>query len=306
MKLVLSRGLRVRLIVYPAIGLILVIAARHQGNRLFYWPNNVTYSDPVSRHVPVEDVWFAASDGTRLHGWFIPASSPASGTVLYYHGNARNLTDHYEYVSWLPKAGYNLFLFDYRGFGQSAGHPDREGLALDSIAALRYIQTRPDVDKKSLVVLGQSLGGACALAALGETDPRQVRAVAVESTFYSYREVAREHLKAHWTTRLFSWPLATWGVTDEHSPSLTLDRIAPTPLLVIHGDADPLVPFSQGQRLYDQAGQPKTFIRIPGGRHCGALMGYLHGYTYRKILLDFFAQSIAAPPVSADSVIPTR
>ena len=294
MKLTLSRGLRLRLFVYPALGLLLAVLGRSQGNRLFYWPDQGSYSDPAAQGRHVEDVWFTAADGTRLHGWFLPAVGPARGSVLYYHGNSQNLTAHYWYVSWLPEAGYNLFLFDYRGFGQSAGHPDRDGLALDSIAALQYIQTRPDVDKKSLVIFAQSLGGACALAALGETEGRLTRAIAVDSTFYSYRGVAEDVLKKHWASWLFSWPLATWGVTDDHSPSLTLSRLAPTPLLVIHGDADQIVPFSQGQRLFEQAGQPKQFILVPGGHHCDAV----DSPAYRKLLLDFFAQSIAAPPAS--------
>lgn len=289
MKLTLSRGLRIRLIVYSVLGLIVGVVGYGQGNRLFYWPNTLTYCDPATQYARVEDIWFAASDGTRLHGVFIPAVGPARGTVLYYHGNAQNLTAHYWFVRWLPAAGYNLFLFDYRGFGRSDGQPSRDGLALDSIAALKYIQTRPDVDKKSLVVFAQSLGGACALAALGETDPRQVRAIAVDSTFLSYRGVAQDILKKNWFTRLLSWPLATWGLTDDHSPSRTLARLAPTPLLVMHGDADQIVPFVQGQRLFDQAGQPKTFILVPGGRHCEAI----DSQRYRQILLDFFAQAIA-------------
>ncbi len=293
MKLLLSRGLRIRLVVYPVLGLIVGVAGCGQGNRLFYWPDNVIYSDPAAQGVHVEDVWFASADATRLHGWFIPAVGPARGTVLYYHGNAQNLTAHYRRVAWLPDAGYNLFFFDYRGFGQSAGHPDRDGLALDSIAALKYIQTRPDVDKKSLVVFAQSLGGACALAALGETDPHAVRGVVIDSSFYSYRGVACESLQANWYSWLFSWPLSTLGVTDDHSPSLTLARLAPTPLLVLHGDADQVVPFTQGQRLFDQAGQPKTFIHIPGGRHCDGVSSDRHGETYRKIILDFFDRAIS-------------
>lgn len=288
----LSRGLRIRLIFYPALFLLLAIAGCGQGNRLFCWPDNVTYSNPAAQGVHVEVVWFTAADSTRLHGWFIPAVGPARGTVLFYHGNARNLTSHYKGVSWLPEAGYNLFIFDYRGFGQSAGKPSRDGLALDSSAALKYIQTRPDVEKKSLVIFGQSLGGACALAALGETDPHAVRAVAIDSSFYSYREVACEQLQSHWYSWPFSWPLAYWGVTDDHSPSLTLARLAPTPLLVLHGDADRIVPFASGQRLFDQAAQPKTFVRVPGGGHCDAV----DSQHYRKIILDFFERAIATTP----------
>jgi hypothetical protein len=298
MTLPFTRRTRIRIAVWltvPGLGVILGCGA---GNRLFYWPNNLVYNQPGKFGVKIEEVTFTSEDGTRLSGWFIPAQAaagkliPARGTVIYFHGNAENLTAHYDFVAWLPAEGYNLFLFDYRGFGRSEGTCTREGTFLDSVAALKYVRSRADVDPKTLVAFGQSLGGACALSALGETDPQQVRGLAVESTFYSYQGLGQDKLAANPVGWLVSWPLSRWLVTDEHSPSHSLARISPLPLLVIHGDADQIVPYSQGQALFEHAGEPKQFIHVPGGQHVEAIGGYRFGDKYRTMLLKFFDDCI--------------
>jgi len=279
-----------------AAGLLVVLAIAGCGsaNRMFYWPNRQQYNDPAREGVAYENVTFAAADGTRLHGWFIPAQpGPPRATIIYFHGNAQNLTAHYEFVSWLPREGYNVFLFDYRGFGRSEGEVTREGTFLDSVAALEYVRSRSDVDAGRLLAFGQSLGGACLLAALGETDPHQVRGLALESTFHSYQGVARAHLAANW----YTWPLqplAWWLVTDEHCPSRSLQRLAGVPMLVMHGDADEIVPFSQGRTLYDRAPGPKRFVHVPGGTHCEGTGGYASADRdrYRRQLLDFFDECL--------------
>lgn len=289
-----TRGGRIRMLVAAGLLVIVGIGGCGMGNRLFYFPNNLVYNDPASEGLEHEDVFFSAGDGTRLHAWFIPAKpGPARGTVIFYHGNAQNLTAHYEGVSWLPRSGYNLFLFDYRGYGRSEGEVTRKGTFLDSVAALEYIRSREDVRELPLAGFGQSLGGACLLAALGETDPHQVCGVAVESTFWSYQGVAQEHLGANWLTWLVQWPLAHWLVTDEHSPSRSLRNLAGVPLLVIHGDDDEIVPFNQGKKLYERAPEPKRFIHVPGGQHTEAIAGHRFRNTYRKQLLEFFNDCVS-------------
>ncbi len=285
---------RVRLWVELALLTVIGFGGCGSGNRLFYWPNRLVYSDPAREGTEVEDVTFEAPDGTSLHAWFVPARpGEARGTVVYFHGNAQNLTAHYAFVSWLPAEGYNLFLFDYRGFGRSEGHPTREGTFRDSVAALAAVRSRPDVDPDRLVGFGQSLGGALLLAALGETDPSQVRGVAIESSFASYRNVAQAKLAESPLTWLFQWPLSRWLVTGEHSPADSLDRLEGVPLLILHGDADEIVPFSQGQELFRLAPEPKRFIRVPGGRHVEATGGSRFGATYRNELRDFFDRCLS-------------
>jgi cephalosporin-C deacetylase-like acetyl esterase len=78
---------------------------------LFYYPDSRVYSTPAGAGLPYQDVWFTSRDGTKLHGWFIPAASqgPALGTVVHFHGNAQNMTAHVSFVSWLPAEGFNVF-----------------------------------------------------------------------------------------------------------------------------------------------------------------------------------------------------
>src|SRR5512145_1917489 len=131
---------------------------------MFYYPDQEVYDTPDRHGLKYEDVTFPSRDGTSLSGWFIPAVGPPKGTVVHFHGNAQNMTSHFGFVSWLPSRGFNLFVFDYRGYGKSAGRPERQGIYEDSLAALDYIATRPGIDHDRLVVLGQSLGGANAIA----------------------------------------------------------------------------------------------------------------------------------------------
>jgi fermentation-respiration switch protein FrsA (DUF1100 family) len=257
-------------------------------NGLFYYPDHVEYSRPADLGPRVEDVTFTSHDGTRLDGWFIPARAPRKGTVVQFHGNAQNLTSHVEFVAWLADAGYDVFAFDYPGYGRSDGEPTRDGTVLAGAAALSYVRSRPDVDPSRVLVLGQSLGGAVALATVGEGPPGLVRGVAVDATFASYQHMGNEVLGGHAIT----YPLAWLLLGSAHDPEDTLDQLPPTPLLVLHGDADRVVPFEEGERLFDEASPPKQFVPIAGADHLQAL-GTVAG---RRALLTFFERCLAGAP----------
>ena len=114
--------------------------------RMFFYPDSATYTTPAQLGVRAEDVQIVTADGSRLHGWFLPAVGNAKGTVLHLHGNAANVSNHLPLVSWLPARGYNVLMVDYRGFGRSQGKPSLDGIVDDAAAALAYLRTRPDVD----------------------------------------------------------------------------------------------------------------------------------------------------------------
>ncbi|MCI0651187.1 MAG: alpha/beta hydrolase [Planctomycetes bacterium] len=264
-------------------------------NGLFYYPTRVAYSRPEEQPTRCEQVAFASGDGTRLHGWLLhPAGGAAAeGTVLFFHGNAQNLSSHVNFVNWMPIEGFRVFIFDYRGYGRSEGKPAREGIHQDCLAAIAYLRGRSDIDATRLLVFGQSLGGACGLAALGEGIAEQgeefrrgIRGIAVESSFHSYRGIANTVLGGTFLT----WPLVWCLIGNGHSPADSIERLASIPLLVIHGDADPVVPFSQGERLFRAAPEPKEFWRVPGGGHTAALCEL--GPVYRPRLLAFFRECL--------------
>jgi len=254
-------------------------------NRLFYYPTSREYRAPSDLDVPVEEVRFRSEDGTELHGWLLKPGEDrtAVGTVVHFHGNARNLTAHVGLVDWLAGRGFNVFLFDYRGYGKSDGRPKRSGVIADSRAALTYIRGREDIDSDRLLVLGQSLGGACALAALGEGSTEGVRAVAIDSSFLSYRNVANSVLGGTFLTK----PLVWLTVTSDHDPEDSLAELEGIPLLFIHGDADGLVRISNGLELFEAAPEPKRFLKVPGARHLHAIEG-----PTKDQLVEFFSEAL--------------
>ena len=263
--------------VYPAIAALFIRLSPIWlcvgcANQLFYYPTRISYSTPDAREQAYEDVYFASRDGTLLHGWFVPASGDPQGTVIYFHGNAQNITAHFWFVNWLPEAGFNLFAFDYRGYGLSEGEPSRRGIYEDSVAAIGYVENRPDVDPERLVLFGQSLGGAQAIAAIGRGDTRRVKAVAVESTFYSYRAAVRDRLRKIPLVGLLNLPLSFFVVSNRFSPGAVVDHVAPTPLLVIHGTDDRIVPYEHALRLVAKAKEPKTLWTIDKGFHASAFV----------------------------------
>jgi fermentation-respiration switch protein FrsA (DUF1100 family) len=249
-------------------------------SNLFYYPDQRVYSQPDH---PYEDVHFQSRDGTGLHGWWLPASGGESAsTVVYFHGNAANLTGHYPQIAWLPAAGFNVFLFDYRGYGQSQGSPTRKGVYEDSRAALAWAVNRSD----TVFVLGQSLGGANAMAVLGRNKFPAVKAVVLDSTFYSYRSIVRNKIGAMPVLRYVKWPLSFLVIGNAYSGGPVVDRIAPVPIRLYHGTADRVIPSHQTEMIYARA---KAFSRvtfIEGGQHVDMFLR--RGNHYKDEVVAFF------------------
>ncbi len=236
-------------------------------SNMFFYPQKPLVRTPQDIGLAYEDVSFNSVDGTRLHGWFLPAPGPAKGTVIFFHGNAENISTHIAAVYWLPAAGYNVFAFDYRGYGRSEGKESLDGVHLDARAALDYVRGRKDVDPDRLVLFGQSLGGAVAMYTAA-TSVMPLRAVVVESSFSDYRKIFREKLSDLVITWPLQWPLS-FTVTDQYSPLAVIADLK-APLLIIHGDADLIVPVIHAHTLYAAAKGDKTLWIIEQGGHTAA------------------------------------
>jgi fermentation-respiration switch protein FrsA (DUF1100 family) len=265
--------------------LLLGIGVGGCGDNLFYYPDNVVYSVPTKYGLEYEDVFFSSKDGTVLHGWFIPAKSDPVGTVIHFHGNAQNLTAHFEFVKWLPQEGFNLFVFDYRGYGQSKGKPSRRGIYEDSVAAIEYVKSRSDIDRERLFVLGQSLGGANAISAVAGNHFDGIRGVVIESSFCSYRRIARDVLDET-SVSFLQAPISSLMVSNSYDPEDVVADISPIPIVFIHGTDDDVVPCYHSKRLYEKAGEQKELWIIEGGRHTEAFTRF--GTEYRQRVVDFY------------------
>jgi fermentation-respiration switch protein FrsA (DUF1100 family) len=210
--------------------------------------------------------------------------------VIHFHGNAANITNHIASVAWLPWEGYQLLLFDYRGYGQSDGAITREGSIIDSHAALDYALSRPDVDPNTVFAYGQSLGGA--VAAYVAAERKEIRAVVIESSFPSYRDIAARHALKFAMIDLFAKPLSWWLISDGYDPIDVIAEIAPRPLLVIVCTDDPICPADLGRQLYDQAGEPREFLEVEAGHYQAVDMG---GREVKAAILATFERGASNP-----------
>lgn len=288
LRLFLRSGVR-WLVVIAAI--IIPLWATGCMERLFYQPTRAE-TVPPPELTAVVSVWFESGDGTRLHGWFIPAADGTprdrAPTVLHVHGNAGNIESHVWFTEFLPAAGFNLFIFDFRGYGRSEGAARRRRpLIADTAAALDMLLARPDVDPARIGMYAQSLGGAIGLNVMAERS--ELRSAVVMSGFSSWRDIAAGAVGGD-PPGAVSRLLARVLIKDHDRPDDAIARID-RPLLVIHGTDDRIVPASHGRRLA-AAGPTASLLEIAGGDHNG--MRTSHPEIDRHVI-EFFRRTLAGP-----------
>ncbi len=236
--------------------------------RQFFYPDGTVYTTPARLGLKAQDVTIPGPERSRLHGWWLPAEGPARGTVLHLHGNAANISNHLPLVAWLPKAGFNLLTFDYRGFGRSDGSPTLDGVVADGRAALAWLRQQPGVDAQKLVVLGQSLGGATAVRVVA-ADPAGVKLLVLDCAFSSYRGIALDATRGSW----LQWvaPAALTTLPGREKDPVTLIRSLRSPVFVLHSADDAVVPIAHGKALYDAAPEPKQWLEVQQTQHVDGL-----------------------------------
>ncbi len=260
----------------------------------FYQPSKDTFFILDPQRVYFEEIHIDTPDGTRLHGWYFPSQTqnadntkgklrPSNGLVVQFHGNGQNLTAHFLSYAWIMNEGYDFFTFDYRGYGESTGKPSQEGLHQDALNILDWATQR----SSKIIAVGQSLGGAVLARAIPDFKKRQnIKAVVIDSSFYSYQAIAVDVLSRGWITWPFQWLGSIW-ISDQYSPERYYSDLSPIPLLVIHGAQDKVIPYSFGEKIFELAQEPKAMLKVEGGDHIDAMSTQKHGKQYQQKLLDW-------------------
>jgi fermentation-respiration switch protein FrsA (DUF1100 family) len=233
--------------------LLIVVMLRWFEHSQVYHPDRVLTATGAELGRPFEDVFFKASDGVALNGWFFPASTNSHRrhlAVLVCHGNAGNISDRLDTCAALLSTGGSVFVFDYRGYGRSQGRPGEEGTYRDAQAACQWLRQK-GVSGTNIIAFGESLGGGVA-AELAVREP--VGGLVLQSTFTSIPDIGAE---------VFPWLPVRWLAKIRYDTHSKLPQLH-VPVLVMHSPADELVRFHHGKANFAAANEPKLFWELRG------------------------------------------
>jgi len=220
-----------------------------------YYPERNLVTDPSNIGLSFENISFETADGLKLFGWFIPCEG-VRGVILFCHGNAGNISHRLDSIQIFHRLGLAVFIFDYRGYGQSEGKPTESGTYRDVEAAWQYLVEERRLNREKIIVFGRSLGGAVAAWEARSSKPG---ALILESAFTSIPDIAAK-IYPYLPVKLLSrFKYDTEGYLEEVN----------CPVLVVHSPNDEMMPYKHGQRLFEVAKEPKEFLEISGSHNEG-------------------------------------
>ncbi len=276
MSIVQMAGLIVLFLVFY--GVFLVSCERQIIYHPYKYPEGNWSS--VSTTIFKEDVHFMAGDGVKLHGWYVP-STKAKATLLWFHGNAGNITHRLDNIEMLRPLNLNIFIFDYRGYGKSEGAPDEKGIYSDSQAAYDWLVKDKNILPDQIILFGRSLGGICAVEVASKNP---AAGIILESAFPSAQRMA---------DKIFPILPLGWAIKSRFD-AISKVRNLELPKLFIHGTRDEIVPYEMGRELFSAAAEPKTFYDIPAAGHNDTFL--VGGADYFNALGQFVKNVVSSGP----------
>ncbi len=231
--------------------------------------------------ISYENIEIASSEGLKLHGWKLLAEPKTAGTILFFHGNGDNVSTQLPNTYWLTKAGYDVYVFDYSGYGKSEGYATLDANIINQELMIKYVVGSLANDEK-LILLGHSLGASMAIHVLAHSAYRdKISTLVTLAAFSDYHDVTQDVLSRNWLTWLFQWPLS-FTVDNSYRPLDSIALISPIPVLIMHSKTDDLIDIYHAKRLYESAKEPKQLILIDSDHN-----NIFRNHDNRKLLLDY-------------------
>ena len=234
-------------------------------NFIFY-PMKEHVLTPDAIGVMYEDVYVETADNLQLHGWKLFSEGETEATLLFFHGNAENISTHFANVYWLVALGYDVYIFDYRGYGQSEGEAELDPIIDDMQLLIGYVVDDLPVNQ-NLIVMGQSLGASLSIYAVAHSQYQdRIAALVSVAAFSDYHDIVQDALSNSWLFWLFQWPLSK-TISNTYSPVEFVANVSPVPIFIMHSHEDEIIGFYHAENLYEAALAPKQLITLGGGHN---------------------------------------
>ncbi len=202
-----------------------------------------------------ENAEFTSADGTKLHGWYFPIAG-SKRAILYSHGNGEDVAANGEFISFLSESLHaSVLIYDYRGYGHSAGSPNEAGCIADGDAAQKWLADRAGIAPRDVILIGRSLGTGVSVALAAQNG---CRALILENAFPSMVSIAAQH---------YPWLPVRWIMRNRYD---NLDRIKHYngPLWQSHGCDDTIIPIAAARTLFDASpSKNKKWFEYPNCGH---------------------------------------
>ena len=229
-----------------------------QQTGMLFYPYPELEATPADWNLAYEDTEITTTDNIKLHGWYLPVNG-AKHTVLFFHGNAGNISHRGDSLEIFHRLGLNTLIIDYRGYGKSEGSISEQGLYRDAKAAWQYLIEQKKFQAQDIIVFGRSLGGAVATQLASQVQPR---ALMIESTFSSVKDMAR--IMMPFVSRLIY-------LRYEFDTASTIKQVK-SPILLMHSLEDDVIPYALGQKVFAAANSPKYSYEMQGGHNDGFML----------------------------------
>lgn len=263
-----------------ALAAIVAMGAPVVERLLMYHPTTSRVSPDEAGLDRVKEIEIATADGNVVLAWWSP---PASGqpTLLYFHGNGGSLANRAERIRKYRDAGRGVFMMTYRGYGGSTGRPSERANVADALIAYDRLRAM-GVPAGDIILYGESIGTGVAVQVAAERD---VAGIILDAPYTSVVDVA---------AAIYPYLPARTLMRDRYETIRFLPRVK-APLLVVHGEADMLIPVEMGRAVYAAASEPKRLVTFPGAGHSDH--GLFGSYDAIQAWIDELRASRHAPAV---------
>jgi pimeloyl-ACP methyl ester carboxylesterase len=205
----------------------------------------------LSQDYSIENFYFVSENGRKINAWILKSRTEKPKISIFaLHGNTGNLYSQYQNFSELTKFGFQVFLFDYSGFGFSEGKSTRKNAIEDSFSAFHFFKNLPEIKNTPKIIYGQSIGGNFSIP-VATKNQEQISGLVLEGTFTNFKNIANRKIPV----------LGGLIIKNNYDNRFNLKSFK-KPVLVIHSKEDRVIPFQMGTQLFDNANQPKDFLEI--------------------------------------------